>query len=188
MPKFTYSSKFHSSDEKLRQLILYVANETKDDPRCGAVKFNKLLFYSEFTSYRLYGRTITGAEYQHLAEGPAPRRLLPLRDALLSEGAIKMESLPSPVGEPLQKMVAKSTPKHKALTSDDRNIVDNVIEFFWNLNGTEISDQSHKEFAWRLTDEGQTIAFRTAWLSAEPLNIDQIELGKRIAKKHGLTV
>jgi hypothetical protein len=99
-----------------------------------------------------------------------------------------MESIPSPIGEPLQKMIAKHVPKPKALTGDDKNVIDNVIEFFWKLNGTEISDQSHKEFAWRLTGEGETIAFRTAWLSAEPLSLDQIELGQHIAKKHGLTV
>jgi hypothetical protein len=76
----------------------------------------------------------------------------------------------------------------KAGQNPDKNVIDNVIEFFWKLNGTEISDQSHKEFAWRLTGEGETIAFRTAWLSAEPLSLDQIELGQHIAKKHGLTV
>jgi Protein of unknown function (DUF4065) len=188
MPRFTYKSKSHTSDEKLRQLILYVAHKTKDDPRCGAVKFNKLLFYSEFTSYRLYGHTITNAEYQHLAEGPAPRRLLPLRTLLLEEGAITMEHLPSPIGEPLQKLLPKKNPKTPALSGDDRNVIDNVVDFFWNLNGTEISDQSHREYAWRLTTEGQTIAFSTAWLSAEPLTIDQIELGKEIASRHGLTV
>lgn len=62
------------SEEKLRELILYIAQKSKTDPRCGAVKLNKLLYYADFSAYRLLGRAITGAEYQHLKKGRRPER------------------------------------------------------------------------------------------------------------------
>ncbi|MEP6936295.1 MAG: type II toxin-antitoxin system antitoxin SocA domain-containing protein [Nitrospirota bacterium] len=48
-----------------------IAHKGKTDPRLGSVKLNKLLYYADFTAYRNLEKAITGAEYQHLPEGPA---------------------------------------------------------------------------------------------------------------------
>jgi uncharacterized phage-associated protein len=182
MPKFSMPG-----DERLRELIVYVAHRTKGDPLCGAVKFNKLLYYADFTAYRKLHKAISGAEYQHLPEGPAPRRLLPARDTLIEQGAIEVKSLPSFTGEPLQKIVAKRKP-YSLFSKDERKIIDDVVKAFWNYTGKELSDLSHKELGWRLTKDFETIHYRTAWLSSEPLTQDQIELGKKVAERHGLLV
>lgn len=116
------------SEEKLRELILYIAYKSKADPRCGAVKLNKLLYYADFTAYRLLGRSITGAEYQHLQEGPAPRRGLPAQEKLKRDGAIEKVYKPSVVGEPLHVIVPKRKPypifskrERKLLTASLKN-------------------------------------------------------------------
>ncbi len=51
---------------KFRELILFIARETKDDRSCGATKLNKILFYSDFRAYEQLGRSITGECYQNL--------------------------------------------------------------------------------------------------------------------------
>jgi len=173
------------SEEKLRELILYIAQKSKDDLRCGAVKLNKLLYYSDFTAYRLLGRSITGAEYQHLPEGPAPRRGLPAQERLKRDGAMEMRYKPSVVGEPIHLIVPKRQP-YPIFSKEEKAIVNRIIKEFWNLTGSELSDKSHKEFGWRLTKLGETIHYRTAWLSVSPLTEEQLEFGKKVAARHGL--
>lgn len=82
------------NEAKFRALIVYVAEQSRDDPFFGATKLNKILYYSDFRAYRELGHSITGADYQKLDEGPAPRQLLPIRRALIAEGLIRIEARP----------------------------------------------------------------------------------------------
>ena len=173
------------SEEKLRELILLIAHKSKADPRLGAVKLNKLLYYADFTAYRRLGKSITGAEYQHLPEGPAPRKGLPAQERLKRDGAIEMVYEPSLIGEPLHRIVPKRKP-YPIFSKQERDIIYGLIKEFWDLTGTELSDRSHKEFGWRLTRLGETIHYRTTWLSASPLTEEQIKIGQQVAAKHGL--
>lgn len=72
--------------DKFAQALLYVAKRLEDDPAGGAIKVNKALFNADFGHMRAYGRPITGADYQKLPHGPAPRKLLPVREQLVAAG------------------------------------------------------------------------------------------------------
>ena len=69
--------------EKIKEAILYVSKLSKGDPRFGAIKLNKILYYADFRAYRELGNSISNATYQHLNEGPAPRELLPAIEELI---------------------------------------------------------------------------------------------------------
>jgi antitoxin SocA-like protein len=69
-------------DRKIKELILYLASKSEQDPRFSATKLNKLLFYCDFASYRRWGRAITGHSYQKLQFGPAPKAMLPLLEQM----------------------------------------------------------------------------------------------------------
>ncbi|MEP6936294.1 MAG: hypothetical protein ABI988_20520 [Nitrospirota bacterium] len=94
-----------------------------------------------------------------------------------------MVYVPSLIGEPLHRIIPKRKP-YPLFSKQERNLVNRLIKEFWNLTGTELSDKSHKEFGWRLTKVGQTIHYRTTWLSSSPLTEDQIKIGQEIAAKH----
>ena len=66
--------------DKLRELILYICVACDADPYFGSTKLNKLLFFSDFAFFGATGRPISGAEYQKLENGPAPRIMKPLLD------------------------------------------------------------------------------------------------------------
>jgi hypothetical protein len=78
--------------DKFAELILYIALRSDNDKRFGAIKLNKILFYSDFNAYKELGAPITGASYQHLGEGPAPREMLPTTARMKSEGSLKIEA------------------------------------------------------------------------------------------------
>ena len=45
-------------DEKLAELLLYMADCLADQPAAGSTKLNKMLFFAEFTHVREHGRPI----------------------------------------------------------------------------------------------------------------------------------
>lgn len=92
---------------------------------------------------------------------------------------------PSVVGDPIHLIVPKRKP-YPVFSKQERELVDRIIEEFWELTGSELSERSHKEFGWRLTKLGETIHYRTAWLSKSPLTEEQVEFGRKVAARHGL--
>ena len=71
--------------QKFRELVLYVANKSADDPYIGATKLNKLLFFSDFLAYAVLGRPISGAVYEKQNHWPEPRELVNARQQLIED-------------------------------------------------------------------------------------------------------
>lgn len=166
---------------KLKELILYIAKHSEKDPCFGAVKLNKILYYSDFRTYRDLGKPITDAHYQHLEEGPAPKEMLAALKELEAEGAIEYEERPY-FTRRQKRVVARRQPNLVALDKDGIKIVDEVTKYLWPYNATEVKELSHKEWGWKLTDMGEEIPYRTTWLSSEPLTQEQIENGLRLSE------
>ncbi len=167
-------------EKKLRDLILYIAHQSEDDPRLGAVKLNKLLYYADFSAFRELGISITGATYQHLEEGPAPRELLSVRRAMIDSEEAVME--PRTYFGKKQNRLVPLKPVDTLLSRDERRLVDEVISEFWHMDARQISNYSHSEYGWRLTDEGETIPYSSAFFSPDPLTQEQIERGQELAR------
>ena len=81
-------------EQKLAELILYISQKCATDPKFGAIKLNKILYLADFLAFGNWGEPITGVEYQHLRMGPAPRRLVPVREELQRGGKLVVQPLP----------------------------------------------------------------------------------------------
>ena len=66
--------------------------------------------------------------------------------------------------------------------------MDEVIHELWSRNGSEVSELSHKEYGWLLTDDQETIPYASAFFSPDPLTVEQEELGRQVATRNGLIV
>lgn len=174
---------------KLKELILYVANKSEDDPRFGATKLNKILYYADFAAYRTLGKSITGADYQNLSEGPAPKQLLLRRNELLKAGDAVVERRQYYDGVQ-QRLIAHRPPDPEVFSEEELAIVDQVIDDLWDKNGTEVSHKSHKELGWLLTKRGEAIPYASAFFTSQdtPLTEEQEKMGRTIARRHGLLV
>lgn len=175
--------KFEST--KFQELVLYISDSCQDDPTFGAVKLNKILFYADFYAYRILGEPITGATYQKLPEGPAPRQMLPERRKLIASGRVKLVSQSYFSG--VQQRLVPSAEYNREMASEfitdrERMIVDEVISFFKGKTAREVSDYSHRERGWILVDYGEDIPYETAWLSTDPLEEEERNFARDMAK------
>ena len=168
--------------DKFRELVIYIAKDSADDPTFGAVKLSKVLYYSDFAAYRLLGKPITGATYQKLREGPAPKELLDARSELIQSGAATVESRPYFTG--VQKRLTISParePDKEIFAPGELELVDEVMAYFHGKTAREVSDYSHREPGWVLAQHRETIPYETAWLRSEFVGQEVEELGLRFA-------
>ena len=157
---------------KFGNLMLYLAHLSEDDPYFGAVKLNKLLYYIDFQAFARLGRPVTGAHYQKLPEGPAPRELLQIRDALVNEGAAELTAtpffsftqfrlVPNPNTdiESLVEFFAKCEEEHAIILEVHRALLP--------MSAREASEVSHGEVGWKRARPGEFIPYETAYLVSE---------------------
>lgn len=152
--------RFRADDDKLRELILYIADLSSQDIHFGATKLNKLLFYSDFLAYQRFGHSITSQEYQALPQGPAPRRLKPIIESMQRSGELRIEPRRRFNRKQLRSMAGRP-PNLSQFTMDEVDLVKDVIMRFWNMNAAAISEESHWFLGWRLANEGETIPYST---------------------------
>ena len=156
------------NESKFKELVLYVADRLSRDERGGATKLNKVLYFSEFIHLRLHGQPITGVEYQKLSNGPAPRRLLPLRNELIAtkSAAIKTEHV---FNHEQHRLVALREADLSSFAGSEIAVVDRVIDRFKEMSAEEVSELSHEEPAWDQLEIGETIPYDTAFLARSTL-------------------
>jgi hypothetical protein len=172
-------------ENKLRELLVLVADRSSEDPGFGATKLNKLLFFCDFYAYAYLGEPITGAEYQKLKDGPAPRRLLPVQNDLEREGAVRVVNRERMIYT--QKVtVAQRPPDLSVFSPAQLELVEEVLDIFRRYDASTISEVSHRVSAgWNLAGLGEEIPYETALISMDPAPPEAIEMGREVAERLG---
>ena len=70
-------SEIHLNMEKFEEAVHYICSTCTEEDRLGAVKLNKILYYSDMLHYAKTGASITGATYAKRQRGPAPKQIRP---------------------------------------------------------------------------------------------------------------
>ena len=142
--------------------MLYLADLSRDDPFFGAVKLCKLLYYCDFRAFAVTGDSITGASYQKQPKGPVPIQFFAERDALVADGEalLKSEMLFHYIQhrlEPTQDCSGKA----ELFSGQELRIVHRVHDELKGMTANQVSDLSHKEPGWILTDDYEVIPYET---------------------------
>ena len=167
--------------KKFRELLLYIASKSVDDPRFGATKLNKILYYADFAAFRIFGQPITGARYKRLSEGPVPHQLLTERSRLVNNERAMVEKRQYYSGSQ-HRLVAVDQPDESIFSHGELRIVDEVIEDLLPLDARGVSDRSHKEPGWLAASDNQTIPYEMALLSSAPPTPEQEAGAMELAK------
>ncbi|HLC06245.1 MAG TPA: Panacea domain-containing protein [Anaerolineales bacterium] len=171
-------------DERLRELILYISARCSEDPTFGAIKLNKILYFADFLSYGMTGEPVTGAAYMRLRKGPAPRRLLPIRDKMIEDGELAIQKRRIYQHEQ-HRTIPLREPVLDSFRPNDISVVDELIQVFWGRTAEEVSDLSHGA-AWEIAGDQENIPYQAAYLSNEGVTQDDIEKAREVATELGL--
>lgn len=169
---------------KFKELVLYIAEKSVEDPMFGATKLNKILFFADFLAYGGFGKPITGATYQRLDRGPAPVQLLPVQRELVDEGsAVVIER--KYFNYPQKRLMPLREADLSAFSAEQISLVDGIIEALRHHSAAEVSFLSHVNvLGWQIAGEREEIPYEAVFLSAEPLTPADIRRGQELARRH----
>ncbi len=144
------------SRNKLVSMIQYLTSKGHDIYK---TQLNKLLFYSDLAFFDLAGVGISGAVYRNRPFGPVTDPVEDLLKDLDSEGSLQLIVNPDQMG---QRIKAQHPISANELSTDERKVLDWVLETYGNMSSGEISDLSHNELAYKFTRPNQPIAYEYA--------------------------
>ncbi|MCC7430686.1 SocA family protein [bacterium] len=148
------------NQDKMRELILYISLLSESDEKFGVTKLNKLLFFIDFSAFKVLGNSVTGEEYQKLPQGPAPRYFLPLRNKM--EQAKEILVRKEIFGNFSQdKIFALREPNLSVFTPNEIDLIHRVVDENKGKNATQISEESHNFIGWKLANDKETIPYET---------------------------
>ena len=170
------TNKIKPDDDKFKEFVLYIARQSEGDARFGATKLNKLLFFSDFLAYKLFGNPITGQNYFRLDHGPAPRRSLPLKEKMIEDSdCIEVER--DYFGRRQKVVIALREPDLSAFSGREIALVDQLIKECAHLNATEISGESHGFVGWQIADDEEDIPYELALVNFGKVTEDDKKRG-----------
>lgn len=167
------------NDAKLKELILYVAKQSESDQDFGKTKLNKILFYSDFIAYGRTGGSITGHEYQKLANGPAPRRFLPILEEMQKSGDCS-EQERKYFGYTQKRVVALREPDLSNFSGEEVAIVEDVLRMLRGVSASDISKVSHEFVGWQAFDIGDVIPYSTVFVSSRELTEEEKDYARQL--------
>jgi hypothetical protein len=161
---------------KLQELILYIARRSEDDRHFGANKLNKLLFYSDFLAYAKTGRSITGATYERLEHGPAPRGLAA---ALAELKPACAEAERDYFGRKQRRIVALREPDLSEFTGAEIALVDELLDRLRNHD--EDGELADRSVGWQVAGVGEEIPYGTAFVGPpRRLTREEVEYAQQV--------
>ena len=133
--------------EKLRHFILFFAEQLQG---VFETKLNKLLFYADFSHYKLYAQGISGLRYRAITYGPVPINYGTIYESLSGLHKDVVETSNGFIGSIIY---ADSSFNPSLFTEEELEIMQLVLNKFKHTSAVKISNESHKEKAW-LDNEG----------------------------------
>ena len=170
------------TDGRLAELILYVSKKCQGHTEFGATKLNKILWFSDFLAYQRFGKPITGSEYMKLEHGPAPRRLLPVREKLIKKDKRASLQNLAVLGGTQQRLIAIDDPDLNNFSAGEIDLVNEIINLFKDVTAVIISEVSHNRI-WRIAGDEESIPYEAVFVSDDnPTEFDTMRAQELIAE------
>ena len=156
--------------EKFKNVLLYILERCAGKPNVGETVLNKLLYFSDFNYYELYEEHLTGAKYRKLPYGPVPQKL----DTIIRQ-MIESKQIQRIKTEYYDKTQTRYIPLVKAdlmeLKASEKDVLDKVIGQMSDWSAAAISNYSHKDLPWEVTEEGKDISYELAFYREQPYSV-----------------
>lgn len=151
--------------EKFKTLVHYVCDKA-DDPSClGAVKLNKVLWYSESVHYMVHGAPITGETYVKRQLGPVPKHVVVALNELVAERKVARGKVDY-FGFMKNEYIAIERPKLDTFNANEISIIDSAFEHVCIHNtARSISEETHG-LIWEIAQMGEEMPLATVFAAS----------------------
>jgi transcriptional regulator with XRE-family HTH domain len=155
---------------KYKNVLLYILERCAGKPNVGETVLYKLLYFSDFNYYELYEEHLTGVLYRKLPFGPVPQKIDTIISQMIEKGQLQRVKT-----EYHGYSQIRYLPLEKAdltqLKASEKEVIDKVLEQMSDWSAAMISEYSHKDLPWEVTDEGKDISYELAFYRELPYSV-----------------
>jgi len=155
---------------KFKNVLLYILERCAGKPNVGESVLYKLLYFSDFNYYELYEEHLTGAKYRKLPFGPVPQKLDIIINQMIDKRQLQRVKTEYH-GYPQTRYLPLKKADLTELRASEKDVIDRVIEQMSDWSANMISDYSHKDLPWEVTDEGKDISYNLAFYRELPYSV-----------------
>lgn len=172
-------------EQKFRNLVLYLAQRSWQDPSLGKTKLWKIIWQSDFLAFRRTGESITGSDYVHYPYGPVPEHGARLLESMEDSGEIEVRA-EHYFGYPQNRPLARREPDLGLFSAEEIALTEEACRQFEGMSATQAVNHVHDlSVGWRLTSKGERIPYETALLSPEEPAGGDIEWARDLIAQRG---
>lgn len=162
MPKF--------NREKFKQVLLYILEKCGAKANVGETVIYKLLYFIDFNFYELYEEYLTGATYRKISYGPAPCEIKDVIREMIKNKQLK-KVVTDYFEKPQKKYLPLIEPDLGILNAQEKEIIDKVIDNLSSMNASTITDYSHHDIPWEVTQDKKIINYDTVFYRKPPYSV-----------------
>ena len=157
----------------MKQLIHYIISKCDCKKNVGTTVLCKLLYFSDFNHYEIYEKSITDNTYFRYPQGPYFPDIKDLTEELIAEKKINVSRKFAFLGAdyPISSYSPLKSPDLSLLNSNELKVIDSVIDKLSHMNANEISEYSHGDKPWRVTDEGEELEYEFVFYRDEKYSV-----------------
>lgn len=149
--------------QKLQEAVHYICSNCTPSDRLGAVKLNKILYYSDMISFAETGESITAATYVKRQRGPVPKEVVTAIDNLVADGRLETRNI-SVFDLVRRNFESQGHTDTDVFKSEEIERLNSTIRFVCDYSAQEISDLSHT-IVWESADIGEVLPYETFFVS-----------------------
>lgn len=148
--------------EKFKGMLHYIISRCGCNANVGRTVIFKLLYFSDFDFYELYEKSLSGEKYVHKSQGPVPFHFHEAKNELLNEGKIKEEK-ELVINFPRYRYSSLEQVDMSLFDDNEIDVINNTINKMAHMLSGQISDYSHGDIPWRLTNEGEELDYESVF-------------------------
>lgn len=166
---------FKYNEPKFKSLVHYICHKCNESKKLGSIKLNKILYFSDLTSYLLFEKPITGETYIKRQFGPVPSSIVPVISKLKESKDIEINEVPY-YGKMKAEYICHTEPELSQFDGTEIHLIDTIIDrILNNYSAMEISDATHDRI-WEIANIGEELPYYTIFArETSELNEDDID-------------
>ena len=160
--------------QKFREVLLYILNKIGAKSNVGETVLYKLLYFIDFDFYEKYEEQLIGATYMKNTYGPTPIEFPSIVNEMIADKEIeKVKS------EYFQREQKKYLPLRDTcldlLSAKELKLIDEVLNRLADKNATQISEYSHGDIPWKVTENMEVIDYETVFYRTSEYSVRRSE-------------
>ncbi|MBN2403920.1 MAG: DUF4065 domain-containing protein [Spirochaetes bacterium] len=148
--------------KKFKEVLLYILNKVGSKPNVGETVIYKILYFIDFDYYEKFEEQLIGATYIKNHYGPTPIEFKKIVDTMLKDkDIIKVES--EYFNYPQTKYLPLRPADTSVLNGNETAVIDKVLNNLSDRTAKQVSEYSHEDVPWKVTEDGQPIEYETVF-------------------------